>query len=150
MACPLPQKDWATLLHFIYHYHYLLLQITLLRNYSLPTTLVLAEITLLKTTYHFLLLPVGFDTLTYQKDYDRSPILVGHHSAASPFPLQGKTNASAQEVAGTRWGGAPTPPQARPPPSWGPSCSTNILLPPIYTYVPPNYQNGAKTLIPPP
>ena len=34
--------------------------------------------TLLKTAYHFLLLLVGFDTLTYQKDYDRSPILVGH------------------------------------------------------------------------
>ena len=36
-------------------------------------------------------------------------------------------------------GGAPTP-QARPPPSWGPCCSTDVLLPPIYTYVPPNYQ----------
>ena len=34
--------------------------------------------TLLKTVYHFLLLLVGFDTLTYQKDNDRSPILVGH------------------------------------------------------------------------
>ena len=27
----------------------------------------------------FLLLLVGFDTLTYRKDYDRSPILVDHH-----------------------------------------------------------------------
>ena len=26
------------------------------------------------------------------------------------------------------------------PPSWAPCCSTNVLLPPIYTYVPPNYQ----------
>ena len=34
---------------------------------------------LLKTTCHFLLLLVGFDTLTYRKDYDRYPILVGHH-----------------------------------------------------------------------
>ena len=42
--------------------------------------LVLAENTLLKTAYHFLLLLVGFDTLPYQKDYDRYPILVGHHS----------------------------------------------------------------------
>ena len=32
------------------------------------------------------------------------------------------------------------PHQARPPPSWGPRCSINVLLPPIYTYVPPNYQ----------
>ena len=39
----------------------------------------------------------------------------------------------------TRQGGAPTP-WARPPPSWGPCCSTEVLLPPIYTYVPPNYQ----------
>ena len=36
------------------------------------------EKTLLKTAYHFLLLLVGFDTRTYRKDYDRSPILVGH------------------------------------------------------------------------
>ena len=39
----------------------------------------------------------------------------------------------------TRQGGAPTP-QARPPPSWAPCCSTDVLLPPIYTYVPPNDQ----------
>ena len=32
------------------------------------------------------------------------------------------------------------PPQARPPPSWAPCCSTDVLLPPIYTYVPPNDQ----------
>ena len=37
----------------------------------------LAENTLLKTAYHFLLLLVGFDNLTYRKDYDRSPILFG-------------------------------------------------------------------------
>ena len=29
---------------------------------------------------------------------------------------------------------------ARPPPSWGPRCSTDVFLPPIYTYIPPNYQ----------
>ena len=38
----------------------------------------LAEKTLLKTAYHFLLLLIGFDTFTYRKDYDRSPTLVGH------------------------------------------------------------------------
>ena len=38
-------------------------------------------------------------------------------------------------------GGAPTPLGA-PPPSWAPSGSTDILLPPIYTYVPRN-QPGA-------
>ena len=34
--------------------------------------------TLLKSTCQHFLLLVGFDTLTYRKDYDRSPILVGH------------------------------------------------------------------------
>src|SRR5215216_1108369 len=59
------KKDWATLLHLSYF------------CYLLPIS-VLAENTLLKTACHFLLLLVGFDTLTYRKDYDRSPILVGH------------------------------------------------------------------------
>ena len=56
------------------------LQIILSQNYLLPIILVLAENTLLKITCHFLLLLVGFDTLIYRKYYDRSPILVGHHS----------------------------------------------------------------------
>ena len=59
-----------------------LLQIILLPNYLLPTISVLAEKTLLKTAYHFLLLLIGFNTLTYRKDYDRSPILVGHPRSA--------------------------------------------------------------------
>ena len=32
----------------------------------------------------------------------------------------------------------------RPPPSWAPCCSTDVLLPPIYTYVPPNYQRRSQ------
>ena len=47
----------------------------------LPTISVLAENTLLKTACHFLLLLIGFDTLTYRKDYDRSPTLVGHQDS---------------------------------------------------------------------
>ena len=63
------------------------LQITLSQNYLLPIISVLAENTLLKTACHFLLLLVGFDTLTYQKDYDRSPTLVGHQdSFLAPLP----------------------------------------------------------------
>ena len=44
-----------------------------------------------------------------------------------------------QEVpeAVTRVEGAPW---ACPPASWAPCCSTDVLLPPIYTYVPPNDQ----------
>ena len=81
-----------------------LLQIILLSNYLLPLLSVLAEITLLKTAYHFLLLLVGFDTLTYRKDYDRSPILVGHQPASGgrqraqrPRFLFGAKEASAGE-----------------------------------------------------
>ena len=80
-------KDWATLLHFIYFIYFLLVTIFLSQNYISPTISVLAEKTLLKTAYHFLLLLVGFDTLTYRKDYDRSPTLVGHQdSFLAPLP----------------------------------------------------------------
>ena len=68
------------------------LRITLSHNYLLPIILVFAENTLLKTACHFLLLLVGFDTLTYQKDYDRSPILVGHHHASLILFLQSLNN----------------------------------------------------------
>ena len=57
------------------------LQIILSQNYLLPLISVLVENTLLETAYHFLLLLVGFDALTYRKDYDRSPILVGHQDS---------------------------------------------------------------------
>ena len=63
------------------------LQITLSQNYLLPIISVPAENTLLKTAYHFLLLLIGFDTLTYQKGYDRSPTLMGHQdSFLAPLP----------------------------------------------------------------
>ena len=84
------KKDWTTLLHFIYFCYCCSLQIILSQNYLLPLISVLAESTLLKTAYHFLLLLVGFDTLTYWKDYDRSPILVGHQdSFLAPLPGSG-------------------------------------------------------------
>ena len=44
------------------------------------------------------------------------------------------------ELRGAHEVGGRLPPQARPPPSWAPCCSTDVLLPPIYTYVPPNDQ----------
>ena len=47
-----------------------LLRFTSLHHHLLPLLSVLAVITLLKTVYQSLLLLVGFDTLTYQKDYD--------------------------------------------------------------------------------
>ena len=33
---------------------------------------------------------------------------------------------------------------ARPPPSWAPHGSTDLLLPPIYTYVPPNHRRAPR------
>ena len=42
----------------------------------------------------------------------------------------------------TRVGGAP-PPTGRPPASWVPRCSTDVL-PPIYTHVPPNDQKRSQ------
>ena len=45
--------------------------------------------------------------------------------------------------------GAHLPPWARPPPSWAPRGSTDLLLPPIYTYVPQTIRDGAKNLFPP-
>ena len=82
------KKDWSTLLHLVYFCYLLPVMNYLSQNYLLPIISVLAENTLLKTAYHFLLLLVGFDTLTYRKDYDRSPILVGHHQ--SLLELHGK------------------------------------------------------------
>ena len=72
------KKDWATLLHLVYFCYLLPVRTILTQNHLLPIISVLAENTLLKTACHFHLLLVGFDTLTYRKDYDRSPILVGH------------------------------------------------------------------------
>src|SRR3989337_150409 len=63
----------------------LLLLLSLLARYKLScyqTTLLLtisalADITLLKTTCHFLLLLVGFDALTYQKELQLIPYTCG-------------------------------------------------------------------------
>ena len=40
--------------------------------------------------------------------------------------------------------GARLSPQVRPPPSWAPRCSSGVLLPPIYTHVPPNDQSRSQ------
>ena len=40
------------------------------------------------------------------------------------------------------WGACP--PRVRPPASWPPCCSTDVLLPPIYTYVPPTDQKRSQ------
>ena len=75
------KKDWAIFLHLIYfHYllpvtNYLITKLSVIDNFSAcreyPT----------KTAFHFLLLLVWFNTLTYQKDYDRSPTCLGHQDS---------------------------------------------------------------------
>ena len=65
------KKDCATLLHLIYFYY--LLPVT---NYLITKLFVTYNFSacredLTETACHFLLLLVGFDTLTYRKDYDR-------------------------------------------------------------------------------
>ena len=73
------KKDWATLLHLSYFYYLLPIMIYLITKLSVTDNFSACREYLAETTCHFLLLLVGFDTLTYRKDYDRSPILVGHH-----------------------------------------------------------------------
>ena len=82
------KKDWATFCTLFTFVTCCSLQISLSQKYVLPLISVLAENTLLKTAYHFLLLLVGFDTLTYRKGYDRSPTLVGHHPPRKHLQLQ--------------------------------------------------------------
>ena len=43
--------------------------------------------------------------------------------------------------------GAHLPPWACPPPSWAPRSSTDLLLPPIYTYVPRKHQRRSRNPI---
>src|SRR4051812_9954920 len=50
---------------------------------------VFAALSLSRVTCQYLLLLVGFDTLTYRKQYDRPPRLVGHQETFSA-PLLGK------------------------------------------------------------
>ena len=85
----------------------------------------LVEKTLLKTAYHFLLLLVGFDTLTYRKEYYRSPTLVGH---------QPPSWSTAPDLLNRR----PRRPQCRP--------FTNSLVPP---FTGPSYKPSSAATDPP-
>ena len=63
-------KDWATCCTLLLLLLVTLLQIILLSNYLSKLSYITCSETLLKTACQFLLLLVGFDTLTYRKDYD--------------------------------------------------------------------------------
>ena len=86
MAYPLLQKGLVhlaaplLLFYLLPITNYLITQLSVTDNFSACREY-LAE------NRHFLLLLVGFDTLTYRKDYDRSPTLVGHQdSFLAPLP----------------------------------------------------------------
>ena len=69
-----------------------------------------------------------------KRKFKRSPIdlkLHGTHfwKERSPEDLE---CTSGDLRGGHEAGGRAQPPCARPPPSWGPCCSTDLLLPPIY------------------
>src|SRR4051812_43203710 len=72
------KKDWATLLHFIYFCYLLLVRNYLITKLSVTYNLCACREYLTENRLSFPSAPVGFDTLTYRKDYDRYPILVGH------------------------------------------------------------------------
>ena len=81
------KKDWAILLHLIYFYYLLLVKNYLITKLSVTNYFSSCREYLAGNRLSFLLLLVGFDTLTYQKGYDRSPTLVGHQdSFLAPLP----------------------------------------------------------------
>ena len=89
------KRDWATLLHFIYFCYLLLVTNYLITKLSVTYNFSACREYLAGNRLSFLLLLVGFDTLTYRKDYDRSPTLVGHQDSflapllGSEAPLAG-------------------------------------------------------------
>ena len=81
-----------------------------------------------------------FEETEYQTESRRNKIF--GNVIFSPNVIQ-ETRTLLQEVpeAVTRVEDAPL---GTPPTSWAPRSSTDVLLPPIYTYVPPNDQNRSQ------
>ena len=71
--------------HHLLYLHFIYLSTITKTHKKLPFSA--CSYSLLKITCHYLLLLVGFDTLTYRKGYDRSPTLVGHQDHfLAPLP----------------------------------------------------------------
>ena len=75
------KKDWATLLHFIYSFYLLLVTIYLITKLSVTTYFSTCREYLAENPLSFPSAPHWFDTLTYRKNYDRYPILVGRQDS---------------------------------------------------------------------
>ena len=81
------KKDWSTLLHLSYFIYLLLVTIYLITKLFVTNNFSACREYLAQNHLHFLVLFVGFDILTYRKDHDRYPILVGHQdSFLASFP----------------------------------------------------------------
>ena len=76
------KKDWATLLHLIYFHYLLPVTNYLITKLSVTYNFSACREYLAENRLSFPFAPRWFDTLTYRKDYDRSPILVGHQGGA--------------------------------------------------------------------
>ena len=84
------------------YFHCYLLVIALFIITKIPKQLpfsVYSE-TLLRTIYQYLLLLIGFDTLTYWKSDDGSPTLVGHHT--SPYQGGGRARPTLSGCVGSQ------------------------------------------------
>ena len=84
---PCYKKDWAIFLHIIYFHYLLPVTNYLISKLSVTYNFSACREYLAENRLSFPLLLVGFDTLTYRKDYDRPPILVGHHLPAPSIPM---------------------------------------------------------------
>ena len=62
----------------------------------------------------------------------------------SPNMIQETWTLLQESFRGGHEGGGRPPTWARPPASWAPRSSTDVLLPPIYTYLSPNDQNRSQ------
>ena len=81
------KKDCAILLHLISFYYLLPITNYLITKLSVTDNFSACREYLTENRLSFPSAPRGFDTLTYRKDYDRSPILLGHQdSFLAPLP----------------------------------------------------------------
>ena len=83
-----------------------------------------------------------FEEMEYQTESKRNETfgsdLFGTNMIQRTWSASQETNEAVM-----RQGGAPTP-WVCPPPSWAPRSSTDLLLPPIYTYVPRKHQRRSR------
>ena len=87
----------------------------------------------------------GFAEKEYQTESKRNETFAKIVFGTNAIQKTWSTHLGSHKAA-TRQEGAPTP-WTRPPPSWAPRGSTDLLLPPIYTYVPRKHQNRSQNPI---